>query len=167
MQKKELQPLPNVSPTSFIFSNSKWSNMANKTPNLNSINIAYFLSCNSCEGTTNNTSYILQTTNLRNRMNNHISECRTGKSSCYFPKHVFECGRQIIHLKNPFSKSLFSCLLQILNFYCTMEAVAYPRGGMGGPDPPTFQNVGLRDSHENVIKLVGGEGRADLSRSGL
>ena len=27
---------------------------------------------------------------------------------------------------------------------------------MGGPDPPTFQKVGHRDSHENVIKLVGG-----------
>ena len=27
---------------------------------------------------------------------------------------------------------------------------------MGGPDPPTFQKVGPRDSHENVIKLVEG-----------
>ena len=37
---------------------------------------------------------------------------------------------------------------------------------MGGSGPPTFQKVGPRDSHENVIKLVGG-GRADLSKSGL
>ena len=37
----------------------------------------------------------------------------------------------------------------------------------GGPDPPTFQKVGPRDSHKNAIKLVGGGGRADLSRSGL
>ena len=29
-------------------------------------------------------------------------------------------------------------------------------GGMGGPDPPTFQKVGPRDSHKNVIKLMGG-----------
>ena len=40
---------------------------------------------------------------------------------------------------------------------------------MGGP--PTFQKVGPRDSHKNVIKLVGGGGdranRADLSRSDL
>ena len=27
---------------------------------------------------------------------------------------------------------------------------------MGGSGPPTFQKVGPRDSHENVIKLVGG-----------
>ena len=34
MQQKELQTLPTVSPTCFIFSNSKWNNMADKTPNL-------------------------------------------------------------------------------------------------------------------------------------
>ena len=34
--------------------------------------------------------------------------------------------------------------------------MAYPRGEWKGPDPPTFQKVGPRDSHENVIKLVGG-----------
>ena len=34
--------------------------------------------------------------------------------------------------------------------------VAYPRGGMGGPDPTTFQKGGPQDSHKNVIKLVGG-----------
>ena len=43
-----------------------------------------------------------------------------------------------------------------------------PKGGNGGSGPPTFQKVGPRDSHKNVIKLVGGGGgRADLSRSGL
>ena len=32
-----------------------------------------------------------------------------------------------------------------------------PKGGNGGgPDPPTFQKVGPRDSHKNVIKFVGG-----------
>ena len=38
-----------------------------------------------------------------------------------------------------------------------MEAVAYPRGGWEGSGPPTFQKVGPRDSHKNVIKLVGRE----------
>ena len=90
----------------------------------NSINVVYFLSCNSCEGASNSTTYIGQTTNLRNRMNNHISECRTGKSSCNFPKHVFECAKANNSLKEPypFSKSLFSWLLQTLNIYCTMKA---------------------------------------------
>ena len=38
------------------------------------------------------------------------------------------------------------------------------KGGMG---VRTFQKVGPQDSHKNVIKLVRGGGRADLSRSGL
>ena len=46
-----------------------------------------------------------------------------------------------------------------------------PNEGNGGPDPPTtFQKVGSRHSHKNLMKLVGGgggRGRADLSRSGL
>ena len=58
----------------------------------------------SCDGTSNSTTYIGQTTNLRNRMNNHISECRTGKSSCNFPKHVFECAKANNSLKEPFFK---------------------------------------------------------------
>ena len=64
-------------------------------------NIVYFLSCNLCEG---NTNYIGQTTNLRNRMNNHISESRTEISSCIFPRHVFECGNRNKNLKEPFFK---------------------------------------------------------------
>ena len=43
--------------------------------------------------------------------------------------------------------------------------MAYPRGELGrngGSGLPTFQNVGPRDSHKNVIKLIeGGGGRAD------
>ena len=57
--------------------------------------------------------------------------------------------------------------VRVILFSKVAQTVAYPRGGMGGPDPPTFQKVGHQDSHENVIKLVGGGGRADLSRSGL
>ena len=38
--------------------------------------------------------------------------------------------------------------------------MAYPRGGEwgGGSGPPTFQKVGPRDSHENVIRWVEGGG---------
>ena len=37
-------------------------------------------------------------------------------------------------------------------------------GNGGGLDPPTFQKVGPRDSHKNVIKLVGGgSGRSGRS----
>ena len=44
-----------------------------------------------CQGRTN---CIGQATNLRNRLSNHISESRTGISSCTFPRHVFECGNR-------------------------------------------------------------------------
>ena len=43
-----------------------------------------------------------------------------------------------------------------------IDTVAYPKGGMGGPDPPTSQKVDPQDSHKNVIKLVGG-GESDRS----
>ena len=36
------------------------------------------------------------------------------------------------------------------------NASGVPKGGMGGSGPPTFQKCGPRDSHKNVIKLVGG-----------
>ena len=64
-------------------------------------NVIYFLSCNSCNGITN---YIGQTTNLRNRMNNHISESRTGISTCNFPKHVFSCATSTHSFQEPFFK---------------------------------------------------------------
>ena len=67
----------------------------------NSKNVVYFLSCNLCHGQMN---YIGQTTNLRQRMNNHISESRSGVSSCNFPKHVHNCGKSNKNLTEPFFK---------------------------------------------------------------
>jgi len=64
-------------------------------------NVVYFLSCNLCNGDMN---YIGQTTNLRQRMNNHISESRNGVSTCNFPKHVFNCGKTHKNLKEPYFK---------------------------------------------------------------
>ena len=64
-------------------------------------NVIYFLSCNMCNG---NMNYIGQTTNLRQRMNNHISESRSGISTCNFPTNVFNCGKTNKNLKEPFFK---------------------------------------------------------------
>ena len=141
MQKKELQTLPCVSPTGFVFSNSKWNNMENKRQiSCSSINVVYFLSCNSCEGASNSTIYIGQTTNLRNRMNNHISECRTGKSSCNFPKHVFECAKANNSLKEPFFKVLvFMALTDAKLLYCTMKA-SYSKLDMTLSTHDSYQN---------------------------
>ena len=85
---------------SFLTSNGTfWSIRSHVT--CKSKNIVYFLSCNLCEG---RATYIGQTTNLRQRMNNHISESRTGISPCTFPRHIFSCGAKNKNLKEPFFK---------------------------------------------------------------
>ena len=50
-----------------------------------------------------------------------------------------------------------SGLILFIILYVMVDRSGEPKGGKGGPDPPpTFQKVGPRDSHKNVIKLVGG-----------
>ena len=39
-------------------------------------------------------TYTGKTKVLRDRMNNHISDCRLGGSTDLFDKHVFECKKQ-------------------------------------------------------------------------
>ncbi len=46
-------------------------------------------------------TYIGQTTNLLLRMNNHISEARSGISFCIFSSHVNQCGIHHNHLQEP------------------------------------------------------------------
>lgn len=93
--KQYLQPV-----TSFTTANnSTWEIKSSIT--CQSENVVYFLSCNMCN---NEMSYIGQTRTLRNRMNNHISESRSGISTCSFPKHVHECGIRHNKLKEPFFK---------------------------------------------------------------
>ncbi len=75
--------------------------------NCNSKNVIYFLSCNSCAG---NINYIGQTTNFRLRMNCHISESRSCVSSCVFPRHVHQCGKDNNNSKEPFLKFMHLCL---------------------------------------------------------
>ena len=65
-----------------------------------SINVVYLLLCNSCEGITNSTTYIGQTANLRRRINDHISEFRTGTSSSNAPNTFLNAAKQIICSKN-------------------------------------------------------------------
>ncbi len=90
-----LQPV-----NSFLTANgTNWQIKSNIT--CNSTNVIYFLSCNLCEG---NMNYIGQTTNLRSRINNHISESKSGISYCNFPKHVHNCGIKNHNLKEPFFK---------------------------------------------------------------
>ena len=74
-----------------------------------SLNVLYFLSCNSC----NNTTYIGKTDNFRNRTNDHISKCRSGVSTNKFDVHVYNCS--LTHSpKEPFFKAY---ILMVLNDY--------------------------------------------------
>ena len=93
--KLYLQPVKN-----FTTANGSTWNIKSRIT-CNSKNVVYFLSCNLCDG---NMNYIGQTTNLRQRMNNHISESRSGTSTCNFPRHVFNCGKTNKNLKEPFFK---------------------------------------------------------------
>ena len=88
-------------------------------------NVVYFLSCNSCRG---KVTYIGQTTNFRLRMNNHISESRSGASSCTFPRHVFQCGNKHNNLKEPFFKVFAFMSLSSSKLLTTYEEKLFKAG---------------------------------------
>ena len=43
---------------------------------------------------------------FKSLMNQHITECRDGISSCTFPGHIFHCGTKTVILQNNFLKLL-------------------------------------------------------------
>ena len=82
---------------SFITSNgTEW--FLNSRITCHSLNVIYFLKCLSCE---EKVTYSGKTNHLRNRTNNHISDCRTGRTSDKFDLHVHECNKT---LTEPFFK---------------------------------------------------------------
>ena len=61
------------------------------TCNLRDINVIYYLKCNMCG---HKETYIGKTVGdnvvgFKSRINQHISDCRTGISTCKFPIHVY------------------------------------------------------------------------------
>lgn len=60
--------------------------------------VIYFLKCLSCQ---EKETYSGQTNHLRNRTNNHISGCRTGRTTDKFDLHVHKCNKT---LTEPFFK---------------------------------------------------------------
>ena len=59
----------------------------------NSLNVLYWLKCMKCKkkDATTNTG---KTWDFRERMNNHISACRNGRSSDLFDEHVYHCKQK-------------------------------------------------------------------------
>ena len=72
--------------------------------NCGSKNVLYFLMCNMCQGERKESKTGKTWTTLRERMNNHISECRSGKTSDLFDIHVHECGTKNKCLNPPYFK---------------------------------------------------------------
>ena len=71
--------------------------------NCNSKNVLYFLICNMCKKEGKPESNTGKTeTRLRDRMNNHISDCRTGNTTDKFDLHVHQCGILNNCLKPPY-----------------------------------------------------------------
>ena len=73
--------------TSFITSNgTEW--IIKCHINCHSKCVLYYLKCNSC----NEVTYTGRTRHFRSRMNNHISDCRTGRTTDQFDIHVYNCN---------------------------------------------------------------------------
>ena len=72
--------------------------------NCNTKNVIYQLTCNSCTGSTKESKIGKTFTKLRYRLNNHISDCRTGNTTDVFDLHVHTCGKPSKNLVEPYFK---------------------------------------------------------------
>ena len=82
--------------------------------NCKSLNVIYFLRCNQCSKETK----LGKTDNFRERINNHRSACRLGKSTDIFDNHVFKCnknGRKIEPLFTAHIMMVMSNYQKLLN----------------------------------------------------
>ena len=69
-----------------------------------SVNVIYYLKCKMCN---QKETYIRKTIGdspkwFEVRINQHISDSKTGDSTCNFPRHVYECGIKNNCFEEPF-----------------------------------------------------------------
>ena len=88
--------------SSFKTTNGKLWNIKSHI-NCNSKNVIYFLTCTKCKNDPKTTKTGKTNTKLRQRMNNHRSDCRTGRTSDLFDLHVNSC----MIANNDFDEPLF------------------------------------------------------------
>ena len=62
-------------------------------------NLIYYLECLPCKAST---TYTGITTNCRKRMNNHISDIYTGRTTNIFDRHVHECCKKNNYFEEPY-----------------------------------------------------------------
>ena len=77
----------------------------------------YYLKCLAC----NITSYTGKTNIFRQRMNNHISDCRTGNSTDRFDLHVHDCIRKHNRREEPFFQIFIFMTVHHENMLITYE----------------------------------------------
>ena len=69
------------------------------------VNVLYYVKCNMCKLKTSIGKSIGDANiGFKKRMNNPISQSRTGFSSSWFPRHVYQCGIKNGNLIKPLSK---------------------------------------------------------------
>ena len=89
--------------TSFLTSNNfRW--YIKSHINCYSKDVLYFLVCNMCKSDKPESNTGKTWTDFRTRLNNHISDCRTGRTTDLFDIHVHECGKRNNCLKAPYFK---------------------------------------------------------------
>ena len=69
-----------------------------------SVNVIYYLKCKMCN---EKETYIGKTKGdntkrFKVRVNQHISDCKTGDSTCKLPRHIYDCGTKNRCLEKPF-----------------------------------------------------------------
>ena len=79
--------------TSFVCSNGKVWKIPSRI-DCHSKNLLYYLKCLWCPDPNKPETYTGKTKEMRPRMNNHASSCRTGRSTNIFDKHVFACRKK-------------------------------------------------------------------------
>ena len=108
--------------THFVTSNNvKWD--IREKIMCNSKNVLYFLKCSIC----NLTTYTGKTNNFRLRMNNHISECRTGNTCDRFDIHVFNCRKINNYHTEPYFKIYAFMTVKHENMLLSYEAYLHKK----------------------------------------
>ena len=106
----------------YTSNNVKWDIKEHIT--CQSINVLYYLKCIIC----NYDTYTGKTNIYRPRMNNHISECRTGNSSDKFDIHVFNCRKKHNYNTEPYFKIFAFMTVPHESMLATYEKFLHDKG---------------------------------------
>ena len=151
---------------SFIMpNNTRWELRSHVT--CRSVNIIYYLKCNMCK---KKETYIEKTVGdnivgFKSRMNQHISENRTGDLTYNFPIHVYKCGlKKKICLNEPFFETNVMMTLKNSNQIETYENYFHKKSydTLNCPEHLRNNNVNLM-SYSCISKYFSMESYCDIT----